>query len=189
MSKKRLKCTVIYSIFLLCFFCNFSAEAQSYQPVDSLSSIQFGIKNFGLNTSGTFSGIDGKIMFNEKDIKATVFSISINAASVNTKLSARDNHLRKEEYLNCNKYPTIQFVSTEILSTNQLGEWKVRGNLNIKGSVKEVFILFHFMKNTDTIVFTGTTQINRRDFKVGSSSMVLSDFVNISLHVIARKLG
>ena len=187
MNNKCLKYVLIFLIFLVNSFCIRSVYAQTYHPVDSLSSIQFVIKNFCLNTSGSFSGMDGKIFFNETDIKATYFSITLKSSSVNTKLSERDTHLRKEEYLSCTQYPTIQFISTEILSTNQLGEWKVRGNLIIKGVTKEVVILFHFIKKVDAIEFEGTAQINRRDFKVGSSSLVLSDLVNVSLHVTAKK--
>ena len=43
-----------------------SAYAQ-YKPVDNGSSVQFTIKNLGINVKGSFSGLDGNILQREME--------------------------------------------------------------------------------------------------------------------------
>lgn len=162
-------------------------KAQNYQPVDSLSSIQFSIKNFGINTEGILNGLKGSIRFNASDLKNASFAVAINPASVNTKNSARDNHLRKAEYLDVKQYPDIKFVSTQVSPSGQPNEYTMHGILTIKGISKELVILFKATVQPDGIWFTGNSKMNRRDFGVGSGSMVLADNMLITMRVFAKK--
>ena len=65
-------------------------HAQQYQPVDDKSAVTFTIKNFGVNTSGSFKGLDGNIEFDKANPAKSAFDISIDAATVNTDNSSRD---------------------------------------------------------------------------------------------------
>ncbi len=163
------------------------AAAQNYQPVDSLSSVKFSIRNFGINTEGVLKGLHGSIVFDPANPKGSFFSVVIDPASVNTKVNARDNHLRKEEYLDVQQYPKISFVSGKVNTVPGTGEYTTRGMLTIKGISKEVIILFKATAEKEGIWFNGTCKLNRREFNVGSGSMVLADNLTVSLHVFAAK--
>jgi polyisoprenoid-binding protein YceI len=160
-------------------------KAQQYKPVDEKSDVEFVIKNFGLNTSGSLNGLKGSINFDPANPGTSSFNVTVDAHTVNTGSEARDNHLRKEEYFDVEKYPAINFVSTAI-KKNENG-YAVTGNLTIKGVTRSITFPFSVENQENGIQLTGEFNINRRDFGVGGSSAVLSDNVNVSLKVFANK--
>lgn len=167
-------------------FCSFALiHAQQYQPVDDKSAVTFTIKNFGVNTSGSFKGLDGNIEFDKASPGKSAFDISIDAATVNTDNSARDSHLRKEEYFDAEKFPKINFRSEKIISKGD--GYSVSGKLTIKATTKDISFPFTFSAKDDGWVFEGNFEIDRRDFKVGGNSMVLGDKVTVTLSVFVKK--
>src|SRR6187549_3823218 len=102
-----------FFILLICL-CSLTAAHAQYQPVDDKSTVKFTVKNFGINTGGHFSGLEGAIDFDKDHPEKAVFSMSVEAAKVNTDNDSRDNHLRKEEYFDVAKYPKITFKSEKI---------------------------------------------------------------------------
>ena len=177
------------SILIVIVFTCFSifVSGQTYTAVDNASSVKFMIKNFGVNVGGTFKGLQGKIHFSEADLTSCVFDVSVDANTVNTGINGRDNHLRKEEYFNIEKFPKISFVSKHLSATGKSGNYIITGNINIKGTVKEISFPFTATPQNDGFLFEGTFKLNRRDFKVGGSSLILSDNLIVSLSVIAKK--
>jgi len=177
--------TILLTISLSLF--SLISTGQNYQPVDQLSDIKFTIKNLGFNVTGTFKGLAGTIRFNATDPGSSSFNVTIDANTVNTGTGARDNHLRKEEYFDVAKYPKISFVSKQVTASGKNGGYTVTGNLTIKGVTKEISFPFTVTAKNDGLLFTGECKLNRRDFKVGGSSMVLSDNLVVSLKVFAKK--
>jgi polyisoprenoid-binding protein YceI len=164
------------------------ASSQHYQPIDNLSSIQFSIKNFGINVDGSFKGIKAEIRFNEANINSASFNATIDVNSIQTGNEARDKHLRKEEYFNVAKYPTIQLVSKQVLLTEVKGTFMMVANLYIKGIAKEIRFPFMYTFHSEGILFSGQFKMNRRDFSVGGSSMILSDHLLVKLSVFAKNI-
>lgn len=177
-----------FVIFFYCLIYLLPANAQQYTPVDDSSKVEFTIKNFGINTTGNFKGLNGTISFSPDSLFSSLFNININANTVNTGIEERDNHLKKEEYFNVNKYANINFNANKITSDNvNTGTYLITGSLTIKGITKEVSFPFKVAQQPNGTIFTGTFQVNRQDFKVGKKSMVLSDNVEIKLRVFAKK--
>ena len=172
-------------IFVFLFAGLFAVKAQQYKPVDEKSEIKFTIKNFGLNVSGSFTGLNGAINFNASNLSASSFNASVDVNTINTGIDLRDNHLKKEDYFNAEKYSTIRFVSTSITG-NQNG-YTVSGNLTIKGTTRAVSFPFTVQNQDDGMLFSGSLSIDRKDFNVGGSSAVLSNNVEIHLKVFAVK--
>ena len=168
------------------FFLSLSSYSQTYTPISSGSLVKFTINNFGLNTNGIFSGLKGEIKYNANNLQEAYFNVSVDANTINTGISAKDNHLKKEEYFDIIKYPTMHFVSTKITSGNN-GNMILNGTLTIKGISKEVAFPFIVSKRGNDLLFTGAFKINREDFKVGGSSMVLSNNVSINLQILSKK--
>lgn len=172
-------------VFLLSFI-GLSLAAQTYTPIDKGSSVNFSIKNLGISVIGKFSGIAGTIFFNPNDLSVSSFSVSVNAGTIDTDIKARDNHLKKEDYFHIEKYPRIGFISKKIELVSA-GQYKISGILEIKGIKKEIDFLFTTIPATEGIVFKGVFKINRRDFKVGGKSLILSDNLTVNLSVLAQK--
>jgi polyisoprenoid-binding protein YceI len=160
-------------------------KAQQYKPVDDKSEIKFTIKNFGLNANGDLKGLTGIIKFNPQNPAASVFNVSVDVNTINTGIESRDNHLRKEDYFDVGRYPTISFVSTAISKTND--GYNVSGRITIKGVERTISFPFTVENSGDALVFSGSFSLNRRDFNVGEGSAVLSNTVNVTLKVFAVK--
>ncbi|HET6722650.1 MAG TPA: YceI family protein, partial [Chitinophagaceae bacterium] len=82
----------------LALFSTVIAFGQTYTPTDDGSKVRFVIKNFGINTGGTFDGLSGSITFDRSSLASASFNVSVEAKTVDTDIEARDNHLRKAEY-------------------------------------------------------------------------------------------
>ncbi len=174
--------------FIMAFvFCISTAYAQrTLTPTDAGSKVHFVIKNFGIKTGGDFNGLKGMIKFDPKNLAVWAFDVTVDASSINTDNSSRDGHLKKSEYFDVAKYPTIHMVSTKIQATDKPGLYTFNGNLTIKGTTKP--IKFNFKVNTsgDGYLFTGGFPLNRRDFNVGGSSISMADNLTVSLSVLAK---
>ena len=70
--------------------------------VDS-SSVSFQIRNAGINVDGTFDGLEAEINFDPKKLKNSKIVASVDAASVDTGIRIRNNHLRKSDYSHCRR--------------------------------------------------------------------------------------
>ena len=164
-----------------------SLPAQILVPVDAASSVKFTIKNFGLKVDGSMKGLQGKITFNPAGLGTASFTVSADAATINTNNGTRDSHLKKEDYFDVAKYPRLQFISTKIAATNNPAVFKIEGNITIKGITKFLSFPFTVVEKPDGHMFLGEFTINRRDFKVGGNSLVLSDNLIVTLNVFAKK--
>jgi polyisoprenoid-binding protein YceI len=178
---KRLLTTVLFSSF------TFWALSQTYTPSEKDSKVKFVIKNFGINTGGTFEGLKGTISYDPSSLSTMTFEVTVDANTVDTDVEARDNHLRKTEYFDVKTYPRIEFKSTKVTRTNSEGYLYLFGNLMIKGVTKEIKFPFKATPKDDGYLFEGEFKIDRRDYKVGGKSLSLSDDVTISLSVFAKK--
>ncbi len=172
------------SLALLLSFFTLSIFAQQYKPVDDKSEVKFTIKNFGINTSGTLSGLKGNITFDPLQLSAASFNVSVDVNTINTGIDMRDNHLKKEEYFNAEKYSTISFTSVSVKPADK--DYTVTGQLTIKGSTKTISFPFAAAKKDSGMLFTGSFSINRKDFDIGGGSAVMGSNVDISLKVFAQ---
>jgi polyisoprenoid-binding protein YceI len=164
----------------LLFISNLT-EAQ-YQIVDSESFVKFSIKNFGISTGGSFSGIRGKITFDINQLNTALFEVSIDAKRVNTGNESRDNHLRNEDYFDVKKYPRIYFVSYKVAPSTQKGTFIIFGKLTIKNQSKEISFPFTVSTKGDVALFKGNFNINRKDFNIGGTSAI-SDNLEVQLSI------
>jgi polyisoprenoid-binding protein YceI len=164
-------------------------QAQKYIPGDAGSKVHFTIKNFGIKTGGDLSGLKGEIYFFTSDLNACRFNVTVDASTVDTDSGNRDGHLKGSEYFDVDKFPLISITSTKIDKTNKTesGFYYFTGNLTMRGITKPLAFPFHVDKVNDTYLFTGDFEIDRLDFGVGDKSTVLSNKVNVSLSVLAKK--
>jgi polyisoprenoid-binding protein YceI len=93
------------------------------------SSVVFHVRHFyGLMTvKGDFADYEGTL-----DLSATpAVELTIQAASLNTNLAKRDEHLRSEDFFDVERHPQVRFVSD---SASLDGEaLRVRGQLHAGG--------------------------------------------------------
>ncbi|MDO3628200.1 YceI family protein [Mucilaginibacter sp. BT774] len=170
-------------LLLVPLFTASIAKAQ-YIPVDKESTLSFKIGNFGFDVNGSFTGFKGLIYFDPKNVTASSFDVTIDASTVNTDNSLRDEHLRDASYFDVKNYPAIHYISSKITSSGN--SFVAYGKLTIKGRSKDISIPFTAIQGTDEYLFKGTFKINRRDFGVGGTSTI-SNELQVSLNVLAKK--
>ena len=150
------------------------------------SAITFKIKNLGINTGGSIGGLQADVQFNPADLSAAKIEAFVDVATINTDNSSRDEHLKSEDYFNVAKYPKITLKSVSFKhksGSNYSGEF----NLTIKGKTKLIEIPFSYAEKGNDINFNSTFKLNRLDFGVGSSSMILSNEVTVTVEAEATR--
>src|SRR5688572_2419486 len=132
-----------YSICLLVFLfltTSSSVWAQTRWTPTS-AAVTFKIKNAGLNVDGHFTGLIGTVLFDPEHLAQSSIEASVDAATISTGIELRNNHLKKEEYLNVAKYPKITMKSISFEKQAD-GSYKGRFHLTLKGVTKEVVVPF-----------------------------------------------
>ena len=166
--------------------CCAQDSVHRYTPADQGSSVTFTIKNFGLNTKGSFSGLEGTILFDPKNAASDSFDVSVDAATINTDNNMRDEHLKQENYFDAAGHPRIRFLSTSVAPADKSGHYTITGKLTIKNTTKEISFPFLATPMGDDYIFTGQFTINRKDFDIGGSNTI-SNSLTVSLSVLARR--
>ena len=173
-------------IFLFMFGFTFSNSSSIEETINTthkvkqtiVSSITFKIKNAGIGVDGSFKGFQGTVDFNPDNLETSKFDVSVEAKTIDTDNGTRDNHLREEEYFGVEKHPKISMKSTKIEKISD-GKYKATFNLTLKGTTKAVSFPFSYSKTSTGYKLNGSFEIDRRDFKVGGSSWILSDDVKV----------
>lgn len=170
-------------------FISLHGMSQNYSPIDSASKVHFVIKNFGINTGGDLRGLKGNITFSPDNLSASNFNVSVAASTVDTDNSMRDKSLVSDEYFDAEKYPLLTISSTKVEKTNKtaVGFYYFTGHLTIKGITKKISFPFQVKEQDSGFLFTGTFRIDRTDFGVGEKNIVLSNLVDVTLSVVAKK--
>ncbi len=165
---------LFFAMFLAIFSTQINAQT---------ASVNFAIKNAGIRVDGSFKQVTSTIVYDKKNPSNSKFSAEITANSVNTGMDMRDNHLRKDDFFDVAKYPTIKFVSTSVVSVGA-NALKVTGNLTVKGVTKSVTIAVKVTEQGGKTTFKGTASINRLAYTVGASSWTMADDVTLDIKAV-----
>lgn len=182
-----MKRTTRFLLIPFLLLCGSVLHGQNYQLIDNASSVKVLIKNAGMDVDGRLTGLEGNIHFTPADLKTAVFSVSIDASTINTGIDVRDENLRSDDYLDTKKFPRISFVSKQITAGSKPNTYSVKGTITIKGISKEIIFPFTAVPKNDGMLFTGEFRIKRLDFKIGVGSLVLSETMVVSLSVLTKK--
>jgi len=152
------------------------------------SQLGFTVTHLGINdVSGTFNDFDVTVQSAKEDFSDAVFELTAKVASIDTRVEARNNHLKSPDFFDAEKYPEMTFKSTAIKKAGK-SAYALSGNLTIHGVTKPVTLHLVYrgkttnpMSNAVTVGFQLTGNIKRSDFSVGSKfpEAVISDIVRI----------
>ncbi|MGN8067581.1 YceI family protein [Mucilaginibacter sp. 22184] len=146
------------------------------------SAISFKIKNMGISCTGTFSGLQADVQFKPADLTGSNITATVETATINSDNEMRDTHLKSADYFDIATYPKITLKSVSFKhksGDNYTGSF----NVTIKDKTKLIEVPFTYTEKGNAAVFNGNFKINRRDFGLGSSSMVLADEATVTVNV------
>jgi polyisoprenoid-binding protein YceI len=136
---------------------------------------------------GSFTDVVGEIVVGE-DPKQSSVTATIQALSITTGVEQRDGHLRTGDFLEVEKYPTLEFRSTGVTAVDG-NEFTLAGELTIKDITKPVVLKVEFEGATrspygkDVFGFTATTEIDREDWGITYNMALETGGVMVSKNV------
>jgi len=192
MSHRRLGAVSAISLF---FALSAAAQTSTWNIDPNHSTAQFTVRHLAIsNVSGAFTKVTGSVVLNEKDITQSQVNAVIDASSIDTRQPDRDKDLRSPNFLDVEKYPTLEFKSKKIV--NNGGKLQLVGDLTLHGTTREVTLDVDgpTPELTDPWGnlrrgFSATTTINRKEYGVvwnntlKSGEAVVGDNVKIQIDV------
>ncbi|WP_328519665.1 YceI family protein [Kribbella sp. NBC_00359] len=147
---------------------------------------------------GSFDEFEGSIHIDGETPEKSSGKVTIQAKSINTRNSQRDDHLRSNDFLDMDNQPEITFASTGIKQTGD-ADFVVSGDLSIRGVTKPVEIAFEYTGaatdpfGNQRVGLEGSVVINRKDFGVSwnaaleGGGVLVSEKVTLEIEVSAIK--
>ena len=163
------------------------STAERYVIAPSKSQFQFKAYSLLAKALGTFHIFRGEIVADAQQLSASQVRFAIETTSIDTANARRDNHLRSEDFLFVQKYPTITFVSTAIAKDGM--HYTVQGDLEMRGVTKHLPIPVTIEQRQDEIVVQGSVSLNRKDFGVTYNSFLnpIQDGVDVMFTIVGVK--
>jgi polyisoprenoid-binding protein YceI len=166
------------------------------------SKISFSVKHMLFAAvHGRFDGLRGTIRFDRDHPGDAEVVVEIDAATIDTGIKKRDEHLRSADFFDVPVYPTISFRSTRVQAVTPHGDdhWLVGGDLTIRGVTHAAELAVALTGRPDrwdaeVVEFAATATINRKDYGVGTnepldgSGLVIGEDVKIAIDVQATKI-
>lgn len=175
-------------------------DAELFEVDAAHSYLGFSIGFLGLNkVRGHFNRYEMAILYNEDDYSKLSVTLSIDAASIDTRLRMRDKDLKGEKFFAAEKYPNIIFQSNKVEKQGEI--ILMYGDLTMRGVTKAIELPLRqiVQRQKDMgwqnvrIGFEGTLQINRKDFGIDGGrfwgNRALSDTVTIEFNILGNKFN
>lgn len=165
-------------------------QAQTWYLDPAHSAAQFSVRHLGISTvRGTFTKVNGVVQESPTDLSKDSVNVTIDAASVDSRVEMRDKDLRSERFFDVAQYPEITFKSTKVESTGT-GKLKVTGDLTIRGVTKSVVLdvdgptpPFKDPRGTSHRGISATTTVSRADFGMTAMPGMVGDQAVLQMDV------
>jgi len=134
----------------------------------------------GIGVNGVIGGLQANVQFNPANLASSNIEASVDVNTINTDNSSRDDHLKSDEFFDAAHFPKIAIKSVSFKhksGNNYTGQF----NLTIKGKTKLLEIPFTITEKGNALAFKGSFKLNRLDYGIGESSMILSDDVTVNI--------
>jgi polyisoprenoid-binding protein YceI len=147
---------------------------------------------------GAFNEFEGTATIDGENPENSSVAVTVQVASIDTRSEQRDGHLRTNDFLDVENFPTLTFTSTAV---KHLGgeDFEVTGDLTIKGVTKQVTLPLEFQGSAldpfgnTRIGFEGSLPINRSDYGITwnaaleTGGVLVSDKIVLEFEISAIK--
>jgi polyisoprenoid-binding protein YceI len=174
-----------------------TTTATDFRPLTGTYTIDTAHSRFGFvarhamvtKVRGQFNEFEGGAVIDGERPENSSVHVTLQVASVDTRNAQRDAHLRTNDFLDAENYPTITFASTSVEYTGGT-EFLVTGDLTIKDVTRSVSIPLEFQGaakdpfGNDRIGLEGSVTINRKDWGVSWNAALETGGVLVSEKVV-----
>jgi polyisoprenoid-binding protein YceI len=172
-----------------------AAPAQTTWTIDaSHSNVEFSVRHLMIaSVKGRFAEVQGTVVTAEDDPTRTKIDVTIGAASIDTRMPQRDEHLRSADFFDVANHPTLTFTSRRVERDGE--DLRIVGDLTIRGVTREVVLaVTAHGRQTDPwggtrAGFEATGRIKRGDFgltwnqALEAGGVLVGDDVKLSIDV------
>jgi polyisoprenoid-binding protein YceI len=134
----------------------------------SHSSVEFTVRHLMVSkVRGRFGEFSGSVQIADAPEDSSV-EVVIDAGSIDTRESGRDEHLRSPDFLDVAAHPTLAFRSTGVRPAGK--QWQVDGELTVRGETRPVTldVEFHGVVTNpwgkQVAGFTASAELDRDEF-------------------------
>lgn len=139
-----------------------------FRVLPEASALGFHATSRLANADGRFARFDGEVLADPADLSTARVSIKVEAASIDTGIGRRDNHLRSEDFLHVDRFPAITFESTRVERSER--RLVLVGRLTLRGVTKEITVPMQVTVTGDRLDARGQLDINRGDYGINYDS-------------------
>lgn len=164
-----------------------SANLLAQSKVLPESTVRFAVSNLGINTvKGSFDGVEGEVKFDPSHPEAAAFSVKLDAATVQTGVAKRDNHLRGEDFFDVENYPHIEVVSESVRWSEGDALYFFEGTLTIKEVTHPIRCAFVIDRVDNRRVLSASLDVERDDYGLGKGygSFVIGKTVSVHVKLV-----
>lgn len=172
-----------------------AAEVAVYKIDPDHSGVNFTIRHFVTNVPGRFKDFDGVVKYDKQNPAASSVSFTIQATSIDTANTDRDNHLRGADFFDVEKFPTITFSSTSVKAVDA-DTLEVTGDMTMHGVTKKITVPVEVLGSMKTprgekAGFESSFKLDRKEYGVtwnralDNGGAILGDDVKIVIAVEA----
>ncbi|MEW2524906.1 YceI family protein [Streptomyces sp. NPDC047071] len=141
------------------------------------STIGFTARHIGLaRIHGRFNTFAGAIRLAER-MEESAMHVVIDAASIDTAVKMRDDHLRSGDFLDVERYPTMEFYSDRFVHKGG-NRWAITGALSLHGVTRTVTLDAEYLgvgqgiQGETRAACRATTELHRDDFTITWQTML-----------------
>ena len=169
----------------------YAGAAPEWKIDKAHTSIYFDVKHTYATVRGQFGNFTGTLRFNPENKEASGLDIRVHAASINTNIAKRDNHLRSEDFFDVEKYPYITFNSTGVRHAKD-NSYIITGLLTLKDVTKRIEVPVTFFGIQDNPMeegqkvagFEAEFTIDRMEYNVGTGQFLEMGVVGRNVHIM-----
>lgn len=193
----RLQAVALAAVTMLAG-AEFAPAADVFAIDPAHSAVTFRIRHLISKVSGRFNDLTGAITGDPKNPAGASIELTIKAASVDTQIPKRDDHLRSADFFDVAKFPDMTFKSSKI--TPKGGDsYDVTGTFTMHGVSKEIVVPVTFNGvakdpwGSERAGFDASFALNRKDYGIVYNSMLdtggmmLGDDVEVIIGIEAVK--
>ena len=166
-----------------------AANAAGYRIDPAHSFVQFRTQHLGFSwLIGRFNRFDGGFEYDSgNDLGPQKITVTLDTTSVDSNHAERDKHLRSDDFLDTDKYPSATFTGSGYSGSGDGGE--LRGELELHGVTRPVIVsLRKIGEGKDPwggyrVGFEGETVITRSDFGMDYDLGPMARQVALSLYI------
>ncbi len=172
---------------------------ENWQVDGAHSAVNLAVRHMVISkVRGHFTRWNAKVQLDTADLSRSSVEVAIEAASIETGVGDRDNHLRSPDFLDAQKYPALTYRSrrVEVVSPERL---RVVGDLTIRDVKREVVLDVEYGGRgkdpwgNERVGFSATASLNRKDFGLAwnqaleTGGVLVADRVDIEIELQAIK--